>query len=59
VGQKVRISLTGRTEDRDGFGQIIELVPTARAGYDSGAELLPAGYGLGIFETEIYKPVIK
>ena len=59
TGQRLRITLTGKTEDRDGFGQIIELVQTARAGWDSGAELLPAGFGLGIFETEIYKPIMK
>lgn len=56
TGRRLRIALTAPTVDRDGFGQIIELVPDARAGWDSGAELVPAGTDLAIFEAEFYKP---
>jgi hypothetical protein len=59
TGSRLRIALTGPTVDRDAFGQIIELVPTARAGLDTMAELVPAGYGLAIVEAEIYKPRLK
>ena len=56
TGGRLRIELTGPTVDRDGFGQIIELVPNARAGFDTLAEQVPAGFGLAIVEAEIYKP---
>lgn len=55
-GSRLRIALTGPTVDRDAFGQIVELAPTARAGFDTGTELVPAGHGLAIFEAEFYKP---
>jgi hypothetical protein len=59
TGSRLRIELTGPTEDRDAFGQIIELVPNARAGFDTMAEQVPAGFGLAIVEAEIYKPSLK
>jgi hypothetical protein len=51
---KLRIALTGPTEDRDAFGKIVEITG-ARAGLDTGAEKVAAGGGLGIIEAELYR----
>jgi hypothetical protein len=59
TGSRLRVALTGPTVDRDAFGQIIELVPSARAGFDTMAELVPAGPALALIEAEIYKPRLK
>lgn len=56
TGSKIRLELTGPTEDRDAFGNIVEITG-ARAGLDTGAELVPAGNALGIVEAEIYRKV--
>jgi hypothetical protein len=56
TGRRLRVQLTKPTVDRDSFGNIIELVPTARAGADSGAEQVPSGAQLSIFEAEVYEP---
>ena len=53
-GSRLRIALTGATEDRDGFGKIVE-VTGARAGFDTGAEKVPTGGRLGIVEAELFR----
>ena len=57
-GQKLRLSLTGRTEDRDSFGAIVE-VANARDGFDTGAEKVAKGFGLSVIEADIIGPVAK
>lgn len=56
AGSRLRITLTAPTEDRDGFGKIIEITG-ARAGYDSGAEKVKSGTALGIIEADLYRRV--
>lgn len=55
-GTRLRIALTGRTVDRDGFGKIVE-VNGARAGLDTGAEKVATGGALGIIEAELLRRV--
>jgi hypothetical protein len=55
-GARLRIALTGRTVDRDGFGKIVE-VNGARAGLDTGAEKVATGGALGIIEAELLRRV--
>jgi beta-galactosidase len=54
AGRKLRIALTGPTEDRDAFGKIVEITG-ARAGLDTGAEKVKAGGALGVIEAEVYR----
>jgi beta-galactosidase len=53
-GRRLRILLTGKTEDRDAFGKIVE-VTKARQGLDTGAERVKTGTVLSIVEAEIYR----
>lgn len=53
--QRIRISLTGPTEDRDAFGNIVE-VTTDREGASTGAEKVRTGYILSIVEADILGP---
>jgi beta-galactosidase len=55
-GQKLRLSLVGRTEDRDSFGAIVE-VANARDAFDTGAEKVAKGFGLSVIEADIGGPV--
>ncbi|MBO9558672.1 MAG: DUF4982 domain-containing protein [Caulobacter sp.] len=54
AGRKLRIALTGPTEDRDAFGKIVEITG-ARAGLDTGAEKVKTGGALGLIEAEVYR----
>jgi hypothetical protein len=54
AGRKLRIALTGPTEDRDAFGKIVEITG-ARAGLDTGAEKVKTGGALGVIEAEVYR----
>ncbi|MFT4090466.1 MAG: DUF4982 domain-containing protein [Asticcacaulis sp.] len=53
---KVRIELISATEDRDGFGNIVE-VTTDRQGASTGAEKVRTGHILSIMEADILGPV--
>jgi hypothetical protein len=54
-GQVLRITQTGRVEDRDAFGKVVEL-NNARAAGDTGADGVPPGWGLGIVEADFHGP---
>jgi len=56
MARKVRVELTRPTEDRDGFGNIVE-VTTDRQGASTGAEKVKTGYILSIGELDIVGPV--
>lgn len=56
TGQKLRIELTSGTQDRDGFGNIIE-VTSDRQGASTGAEKVKTGNILSIVEADILGPV--
>lgn len=56
TGRSVRIEQTGPSTDRDAFGNIVELA-TARQAGDTGANEMPAGWGLGIVEADFHGPV--
>ncbi|MDC7677498.1 sugar-binding domain-containing protein [Asticcacaulis machinosus] len=56
TGQKLKIELISPTEDRDGFGNIIE-VTTDRQGASTGAEKVKTGNILSIVEADILGPV--
>jgi beta-galactosidase len=58
LGQKLRVSLIGRTEDRDSFGAIVE-VANARDAFDTGAEKVAKGFGLSVIEADIVGPAGK
>jgi len=55
TGSVLRIEQTGPTEDRDGFGKIVEL-NSARAAGDTGADAVPPGWRLAIVEAEFHGP---
>ncbi|MBP2160974.1 beta-galactosidase [Asticcacaulis solisilvae] len=54
-GRRLKIALTAPTEDRDGFGNIIE-VTTDRQGASTGAEKVKTGHVLSIVEADILGP---
>ncbi len=56
TGQKLRIALTGPTEDRDAFGKIVELKNNKEAA-SVGADAVPAGWRLSLVEADILGPV--
>lgn len=56
TGRKLKIELISPTEDRDGFGNIIE-VTTDREGASTGAEKVKTGNILSIVEADILGPV--
>ena len=56
TGQVLRITQSGRVEDRDAFGKIVEL-NTARQAGDTGADVVPPGWTLGIVEADFHGPV--
>ena len=56
TGSKLRITLTGPTEDRDAFGNVVELKNNKEAA-SVGADAVPAGWRLSIVETDILGPV--
>lgn len=58
TGRILRITQTGPVTDRDGFGKIVELV-TARQAGDTGANVVPPGWRLGIVEADLHRPVRK
>ena len=55
TGKVVRITQVGPTVDRDAFGKIVELSQT-RQGGDTGADEVPTGWHLGIFEVDFNGP---
>lgn len=54
--QKLKIELTDKTQDRDAFGNIIE-VNNDRQGASTGAEKVKTGHILSIIEADILGPV--
>lgn len=58
TGKKLRIDLIEGTQDRDGFGNIIE-VTTDREGASTGAEKVKTGHILSIVEADIMGSVNK
>ena len=56
TGRKLKIELISPTEDRDGFGKIIE-VTSDRQGASTGAEKVKTGNILSIVEADIIGPV--
>jgi beta-galactosidase len=58
LGQKLRVSLIGRTEDRDSFGAIVE-VANARDAFDTGADKVAKGFGLSVIEADILGPAAR
>ena len=56
TGSKLRISLTGASEDRDAFGNVVELKNNKDAA-SVGADAVPAGSRLSIVEADILGPV--
>ncbi|MEO6078938.1 MAG: sugar-binding domain-containing protein [Steroidobacteraceae bacterium] len=56
TGAVLRIIQTGTVEDRDAFGNIVEL-STARQAGDTGADAVPPGWRLGIVEADFHGPV--
>lgn len=56
TGSRLRITLTGPTEDRDAFGKIVELKNNKEAA-SVGADAVPAGMRLSIVEADILGPV--
>ncbi|TFI57640.1 glycoside hydrolase family 2 protein [Sphingomonas parva] len=56
TGQTLRIVQTGKVEDRDAFGKIVEL-ETARQAGDTGANAVRPGWTLGIVEADFHGPV--
>ncbi|MFT3997585.1 MAG: DUF4982 domain-containing protein, partial [Asticcacaulis sp.] len=56
TGRKLKIELMSGTEDRDGFGKIIE-VTSDRQGASTGAEKVKTGLTLSIVEADILGPV--
>lgn len=56
VAKKLKIELTSGTQDRDGFGNIIE-VTSDRQGASTGAEKVKTGHILSIIEADISGPV--
>lgn len=55
AGRRLRIALTGPTEDRDAFGKIVELKNNKEAA-SVGADKVAAGWRLSIVEADILKP---
>jgi len=55
TGKTVRIIQIGPTVDRDAFGKIVELGKVRQAG-DTGADQVPTGWFLGIFEIDFNGP---
>ncbi len=51
----MRITLLEPTVDRDAFGKIIEMSNTRQAG-DTGADQIPPGWRLEIFEVDFNGP---
>lgn len=56
TGQVLRIRQTDAVQDRDGFGNVVEL-NSARSAGDTGADAVPPGWHLGIVEAEFHGPV--
>ena len=56
TGSVLRIVQTGTVEDRDAFGNVVEL-STARQSGDTGADAVPPGWRLGIVEADFHGPV--
>ncbi len=56
TGSKLRITLTGPTEDRDAFGKIVELKDNKEAA-SVGADAVPTGWRLSIVEADILGPM--
>lgn len=56
AGSKLRITLTGPTEDRDAFGNVVELKNNKEAA-SVGVDAVPAGWRLSIVEADILGPV--
>jgi hypothetical protein len=56
TGTVLRIVQTGSVEDRDAFGNVVEL-STARQAGDTGADAVPPGWRLGIVEADFHGPV--
>ncbi len=56
TGQHLRITLTGPTEDRDAFGNVVELKNNKEAA-SVGADAVPAGWRLSVVEADILGPV--
>ena len=54
-GQLLRITQTGPVEDRDAFGNVVEL-NNARAAGDTGADAVAPGWRLGIVEADFHGP---
>jgi hypothetical protein len=57
-GHVVRITQTAPTEDRDAFGNIVE-VSNARQAGDTGADAVPPGWRLAIVEADFHGPVAR
>lgn len=55
TGIVLRIIQTGSVEDRDAFGNVVEL-STARQAGDTGADAVPPGWRLGIVEADFHGP---
>ena len=55
TGSKLRIALTGPTEDRDAFGNVVELKNNKEAA-SAGADAVPTGWRLSIVEADIIGP---
>ncbi|MEC3911863.1 DUF4982 domain-containing protein [Sphingobium sp. CR2-8] len=55
TGTALRIRQTGRVEDRDAFGKVVEL-NNAKASGDTGADAVPPGWHLAIVEAEFHGP---
>ena len=56
TGSVLRIVQTGTVEDRDAFGNVVEL-STARQSGETGADAVPPGWRLGIVEADFHGPV--
>lgn len=55
TGSVLRIRQTGKVEDRDAFGKVVEL-NNAKASGDTGADTVPPGWHLAIVEAEFHGP---
>ncbi len=53
TGRVLRIVQAGPTQDRDAFGNVVEL-GTARQAGDTGADAVPAGWRLAIVEADFH-----
>ncbi|MBM0104855.1 DUF4982 domain-containing protein [Steroidobacter sp. S1-65] len=55
-GSVVRVTQTAPVQDRDAFGNVVEL-NNPRAAGDTGADAVPPGWTLGIVEADFHGPV--